>query len=602
MPFRARWPVDARRTVPLQNRSNRRALCRTTLRNCCAQLDWILCGAMATAYSIPEVSQNIKVIADSPRQNKDHRPLGEVQPVELRFVISLGLVLCAITTLPYFIGHFVSHPGTEFTGIIEHSADTNNYLGYANQAAQGKWLFRNRMTGEPHADVFFNLEWLLIGKIAACFHVSLPVALGLLRLSCLLVMCLGVYWLSSFVLHDVFARRIALTAIMAGGGFGWIAALHLLHVRIDSSYFLDLTAALQFPFYWALKLPHFLVSETFVVLGLAFFLKAETRNQISDYLFAGVFYLASGSCRPYDMLFLMCATGLYAAISYLSEGRIGSKLVQRSIPVLICLPLLGYEYWIFKIHPVFRWWSMPGLPPPAPWLLALSFGFSFILFVLALFRLRANHLGAPGKFLASCLLTATLFVYTYRYLHFSFQFATNLVVPMVLLALIVFEAGIVRWRKQRPWAGPAVVGLLIVNSFTSLALAGQVSVLAAQGDFRIDRNLLQAYSWLDQHSHADDVVLADFPFSTHLPQYTHTAAFCGYSNTVRYAEKSRAQSEFFQPASSEQMRRDLIAQNGIRFVVLTAEEKAALKIQAAWLSEVFENDAATIYVVSHESR
>src|SRR2546423_1023383 len=85
---------------------------------------------------------------------------GAVTLTECKFIFSVGLLLCLATTLPYLVGHFVSYPGTVFTGIIEHSADTNNYLSYAYQAAAGKWLFRNQMTGEPHADVFFNLEWL----------------------------------------------------------------------------------------------------------------------------------------------------------------------------------------------------------------------------------------------------------------------------------------------------------------------------------------------------------------------------------------------------------------------------------------------------------
>src|SRR5262249_8221039 len=153
------------------------------------------------------------------------------------------------------------------------------------------------------------------------------------------------------------------------------------------------TAALQFPFYWALKLPHFLVSESFVVLGLCFYVRAESRNRFGDYLAAGVFYLASGACRPYDMLFLMAATALYLAVD--SRAKLRWSLIRRAFPIFLCLPLLGYEFWIFKIHPVFRWWSLPGLPPPSPWLLALSYGLAFVLLVAALFQLRASALG-PG--------------------------------------------------------------------------------------------------------------------------------------------------------------------------------------------------------------
>jgi len=526
--------------------------------------------------------------------------MGAVSRAELKFIFSLGLLLCLVTTLPYLVGYFASYPGTVFTGIIEHSADTNNYLSYAHQAASGKWLFRNQMTGEPHADVFFNLEWLLIGKISALLGVSLPVGLSLLRLSCLLLMGFGVYWLSTFLLGTVFARRVALVAIMAGGGFGWMAALHLLHIPIDSSYFLDLTAALQFPFYWALKLPHFLVSETFVVLGLCFFLRAETRHRLSDYFAAGGCYLASGACRPYDMLFLMCATALYLAID--CRERFSWDVPRRALPIFLCLPLLGYEFWIFKIHPVFRWWSLPGLPPPSPWLLALSFGLSFLLFVAALWRWKKMKLDRAGMFMACCLGSAVLFVYTYRWFHFSFQFATNIVVPLVLLGMMVFEGPMMRWKQKRSWGTAFLFGALVVNSLTSVALTGQVIVLAAKGDFRMNQQQREAFCWLDRHSDANDLVLADFEISNHLPQYTHNAVFCGYGNTVHYAEKSQAQLSFFKADTSAQARADLLAQHDIRFVFATPEEAGQLlaSAQALPLEQIFRNDAAVVYRVIHD--
>src|SRR6266487_15985 len=233
---------------------------------------------------------------------------------EIKFLAIFTLALCFLTSLPHVVGHLVSFPGTVFTDVLEHSLDSNNYLAYAHQAASGKWLFHNPMTAEPHGEIFFNLEWLAIGKISSLLHVSLAFAMDIQRLLCLVLMCYAVYWLSTFLLHNPFVRGVALVAILAGGGFGWLAALHLLHIPINSSYFLDLTNANLFPFYWALKLPHFLVSESFVVLGLCFFLLAERKRRVHCYIAAGLCYMVSGACRPYDMLFAMAATALYLTL------------------------------------------------------------------------------------------------------------------------------------------------------------------------------------------------------------------------------------------------------------------------------------------------
>jgi len=262
-----------------------------------------------TVISIRSDCDGLRSCAES--ANDSGTGPGTIPRSEIKFIVFFTLLLGVVTSLPYALGHLVSFPGTVFTDVLHHSVDTGNYFAYANQAASGKWLFRNPMTPEPHRAVFFNLEWLATGKLSSWLHISLPLAMNILRLLCLGLMCYGVYWLSTFLLLGPLMRRIALVGTMAGGGFGWLATLHLFHVPINSSYFLDLTNPNFFLFYWVLKLPHFLVSESFVVLGFCFFLRAERDGRARSYVGAGLCYVVAGACRPYDMLFAMPATALY---------------------------------------------------------------------------------------------------------------------------------------------------------------------------------------------------------------------------------------------------------------------------------------------------
>lgn len=98
--------------------------------------------------------------------------------------------------------------------------------------------------------------------------------------------------------------------------------------------------------------------------------------------------MAAGTCRPYDMLFLMAASGVYLAWTLWSRPDWRSRIVRRCIPILMCLPLLAYYLWTFKVHPVFRWWTIAGNPAPPAWVLALSFGPSFLLFLISAWKLR----------------------------------------------------------------------------------------------------------------------------------------------------------------------------------------------------------------------
>jgi hypothetical protein len=171
-----------------------------------------------------------------------------VQTREWRFVLMMACLVCAITTLPYVIGHVLSPKDMRFTDLWFMRGIKNNYLAYANQAASGQWLFHNPMTAEPHRDIFFNAEWLTMGKLAAQLHITVSTAMQVQRLLAILFFFLGVYWLFALVVKSVLLRRLALTAILLGGGFGWMIAFRKLDVPLDPAHFLDFDAGL-IPFF-----------------------------------------------------------------------------------------------------------------------------------------------------------------------------------------------------------------------------------------------------------------------------------------------------------------------------------------------------------------
>jgi len=541
---------------------------------------------------MPSATSTVTAIANS--------RTGQVRISEWNFVVLFVFGLCILVSIPFALGRRLSFPDSRFTGQWGFEYDTNNYLAYAHQAASGSWLFHNPMTGEPHGDVFFNSEWLAMGKVAALLGISVGDAMYLQDLFSILLMCIAVYWLSSYLLASIFMRRFTLVAVMIGGGFGWLASLHLLHIPINTSYFLDLGVGL-FPFFWALTVPHFLVAQTFVVLGLVFVIRARESARVRDYVAAGLCYMIAGSCRPYDMLYLMSGTGLYLVISAVRNKTLRPvALLRDAVPILMCMPLLAYYYWIFKLHPVFRWWTFTGHNPPGPWILTSSFGLALVCLGFALWRLRGRRISDAGILMLSCLLAATILVYSHPIFHFCFQFATDIAVPMIMVGMMGLEGPVAEWRRKSHWADLCIISLLVMNSLTALALTGQTVRAVMRGEFRIDTRMLEAYDWLDKHSQSRDVVLADFVTSNRMPQYTHNTAFCGYSNTVNRSEKEQMVTLFLDPATSNESRRDITQQGGIRYVLLTADEDRHVleKVrEAPFLQEVFRNGAAVVYAV-----
>lgn len=500
------------------------------------------------------------------KNTRDYK-VGEIAAAEYRLLCLVALVLCALTSVPYVVGRCLHISGSVFSGVLVHSLDYNNYLAYIQQSAQGAWLFRNPMTPEPHAAVFFNLEWLVGGKIAWALHVSPAAAADIERLGSLCLLCFAVYWLATHFFRSVIIRRAAMVAIMTGGGFGWIAAVHALHIPLDSSYFIDLTNANLFPFYWTLKVPHFLVSEALLTLGLAFFVHGEYSGRLRHYIIAGICYMAAGTCRPYDMLYAMAAVSAYCLFAALTRRKTTKELALTALPALLCVPLLSYYYWIFKLHPVFHWWSLPGNPAPALWLLCLGYGVCLVFSIYGMSRIRKLNSGTA--FMMCCFVAATVLTFAHYWMHFAFQFATNILLPMLMLGFIGMEAPLTDWVRKATWSRRLLVVGLLANGLTSFALTAQITWSVWKGNYRTDAALLDAYSWLSDHSNPRDVVFADFDNSSQLPQYSHNFVFCGYINAVEFDKKYAQIDSFLDPQIKDDFRQRLLSRYGIHFVLLT---------------------------------
>ena len=281
-----------------------------------------------------------------------------VSSKEFGFVALAGLGLALATSIPYVLGHLLPFPDSRFNGNLVFDIDMNAHFAYARQSATGHWLFYNPMTPEPHAPVFFNLEWLLLGKLAAVMGGSVELAFQIVRIAWIFVLCFAVYWLSSFLFDTIVMRRIVFAAIMLGGGFGWVLQIPGLGGFLPSRLFLDTSAAIH-PFFWMLLAPHSLIAGSLALLTLCFFLRAEAGGGKRDYFLAATACFLAGAMRPYEMLHLVVAISLYLLVVVVWKRDAGSvsRHVLRSLIICVSIPLFIYYVWLLEFHDVFRWWG-----------------------------------------------------------------------------------------------------------------------------------------------------------------------------------------------------------------------------------------------------
>ena len=378
-----------------------------------------------------------------------------VNPREFGFVGSSALGLALVTSIPYALGHVISRSGSRFNGNLVFDADMNSYFAFVRQSAAGQWLFHNAMTPEPHQPVFFNLEWLVVGKLASLLGNSVELAFQVERLVSIFLLCFGLYWLCCFLFSTVLMRRLVFAAVSLGGGFGWLLYVPGLGGRLPETAFLDTYAGIH-PFFWMLLQPHFLIAQALAVFTLCFILRAESRGTASDYVLAALCCVLAGSMRPFEMLYLVAAIFSYILVRTVREGasRSPSRLLLRSLVLLVPLPLLLYYVWLFTVHPVFRWWGVQNIaPPPGVPNLVASLGLAVILLTVGLGKLlESGKLPPPHLLIVCCFVASLALIYSYPLLTFTFQFTTTLLIPTVLLGAMTLEMRLVSWARRFHWS------------------------------------------------------------------------------------------------------------------------------------------------------
>jgi hypothetical protein len=527
----------------------------------------------------------------------------QIDSKEFRFVAFFALGLVLVTSVPYLLGHALVYPASRFNENLAFDVDVNTYFAFMRQAESGQWLFHNPMTPEPHEPVFFNLEWLLAGKLAA-FLGSLEAAFQCQRIAATFLLCFSFYWLTTFLFSPTGMRRFAFATVMSGGGFGWLLYVPQLGARLPRETFLDSYAGVH-PFFWIFLQPHFLIAQSFALLTLCFFLRGESSGGRKDYAWAAVSCAVAGAMRPFDMLYLVAAIGLYVLADTLRNHRGASRRpsLARLLAVFASLPLFAYYVWLFKIHPVFSHWGGQNVDaPPYPLELLLSLGIVGILSVFGVGTLIRWRHQPPAKLLIGCCVVSSVgLLYSYPLLTFVRQLAPALLVPIALLGMVWLEPRLVRSFNGSWGARVGIAVFLLLNSMTSLLLFRFYLIEVTQGRHRTATEQIEAYEWLQDHSEPGDVVLASYRIANQIPRYTHSTVFSGYSYaTVNYAEKTEMVRRFFQANTHDRYRKALVERFDVRYVLFARPDRRRTNYDPAstpFLLERYRNPVVRVFEV-----
>ncbi len=155
--------------------------------------------------------------------------------------------------------------------------------------------------------------------------------------------------------------------------------------------------------------------------------------------------------------------------------------------------------------------------------------------------------------------------------------------PMVILAVWGLTVGLRRWRY---WLLPAVLSLTLPTTVL-LMVSGLAGTLQPGEPVYHPAAELKMFDWLNTHAAPGQVALSAYDTGNVLPAYTPLTAYIGHGpETVNLEAKLPRVKAFYQAATADAERRQLLAEGRVTWVIFGPAERTLGDFEPAASSEL----------------
>jgi len=530
-----------------------------------------------------------------------------------RHLFLLVAFVVLTTWLPYLFGWWLTPPGTRYFWLIYNPDDQNVHLMWARQAMEGKWLFRDLFTTEPHPGLFTNLFSLLLGWFCRLTGISLHLGYQVFRTAVAFAFLLTAYWFSGFFTRDGRARFSFLLLVSFSSGLGWLPVLWWwLTKQRPPFFFVDVSPELTMPeansFLSLTVAPLAALGVTLVMASLGFLLTGLQFQRGKSFRFftlANLFGILVVNVHTYAAIPMLIAVVLWQCMQTFQSKRFHFR--ELALTLLFCLSvtlfLLGQAV-VFSRDPAFVQKAATPTLTPNPVILIGSYG---VVALGALWGLTvALKKWLSGEREWAVLLAWLIAVSVAIYLPVSFQrkMIEGLHVILCLLTVLAIERASAR-------ANEGVGGKLAANQTTArlrsytLALLiasvpSQIAFFALNGYWLIHNNIvyddrfnppysrmlmppyylpercLQLFRWLEENAQGDEAVLCHPMLGNYLPVLTGRKVFVGHwAETLNFGAKLKLAMAVWRGLVPPNEAREIFRQHKLRYALETDFERSA---------------------------
>ncbi|MGQ9523807.1 MAG: hypothetical protein ACUVTZ_03105 [Armatimonadota bacterium] len=485
-----------------------------------------------------------------------------------RWVWLTAAVFALATTVPFLYGWLCTPPGYVFLwrSSANNSVDMYQYLSWVRQAAEGKWLFEDLYTTEPHRPALFHLLFLLMGLLARATGASMPTVYHAVRIVLAFLLVPALYWTAGVFVRDRQTQRWTVLFILAVSGLG-------LSARTPDVLMPELSALLSSVYF-----PLFTCATLLTSLILGHLWLAVERESRKHAVTAGLLTLILSLVHIHEVPTIWAGALAYTAWVLYARRSTWPALLPILV-VVISTPGVAYQAWLLTSPPVFRELSqaLKYLFRPRNPLWVLS-GFHVQVVLITLGVLLRRRQPEQGRGLLAACAVASFVCACTPLIRGGARLAAAMQIPMNLLAaggvevLVSAGASPCRLRYQR---AVRLSALLLVSSLSSarVILADVAYYAERAGAAYLPAESMDALRWLSTHSRPDQVLLTSEELGNLVPAITGRRTYLGhYHMSLRARTKRRLVKAFFSAHTPTPRKEELLSRFGASLVVFTPLE------------------------------
>lgn len=540
---------------------------------------------------------------------------------EWRFVAIVTLGILLLTSLPYVYAALSAPPDKHFMGFVLNTSDHAQYLWWY-RGFQNAWLISNRQTPEVNPPVFFNLLWFVLGRMGKYTGLDYRWVYQIFRLLTAAFLPPILYIWCARYFSDLTRRKTAFLVLVLGAGLGWVQIVlkyTLWHGELyyplgvylaEGNFFLNLMAY-----------PHFAEAAGFILLIFWLLLRSEDTDDLRYAWGAALAAFLLGWQHTYDLILVWGIPGLYALARWWQMRRFPWHWFKALLIVgLISFPPALYSVLLTSLNPIWKevlaQFDNAGVFTPDPLRMFIPLGVPLILGLggaLTTLRVAAKpQKAAPTQ--RSRLRTFLVvwffggWALTYIPTDFQIHMINSWQVPIVLLGVDFWFEKAFPWLTKRwqrlasPVLAATVLLAAVIPTNGYIFLWRFLDLHRYNYPYFLHQSEYDAMQWLDANTPQDAIVLSAYEPGRYIPGISGRRAFLSHwAQTVDFYGKRDFVLAFFDPATPDARRRQVLDEFGVDYILYGPAERALgayQPAQSAWLEAVFDEGGVSIYQIT----